>query len=144
MPDDDPSALQGLLHYLYHFTLAPWRPSASCPWISLVRLYALADEYDIAPLHTLFAEQLDYACEPVPFVEDFVAVLRVVDACTADNTLWDILLPKVRANIKLVLQRESFRELVMELPCLTLPLLSMLDHDESVKALKRKQENLSK
>jgi hypothetical protein len=107
-------------------------------------VYALADKYDVAPLRTLVVGHLNRICEHVGPVDDFVAFLRVVNTCTADNTLWDILLPKIKINIKTLLKHESFQELVIELPCLTLPLLGMLDYDKFREALLNREKSLYK
>jgi hypothetical protein len=105
-------------------------------------VYAAADKYDVPPLRRLIVQRLEELCDPVEDLDDFVAVLRVTDACTADRALWDILLPKAKTNITQLLQDESFRELAMELPSLTLPLLGMLDQNECVKVLGRRKTAL--
>jgi hypothetical protein len=129
---------------MYHFELdTSSRPATSGLWTFLVHVYALADKYDLPPLRSLVAQRLGEVCDPTTEIDEFVALLRVVDACTAERTLWDILLPKVRVNIKLLLKEESFQELVMEMPSLTLPLLGMLDHDKYVEALQRRQKTLN-
>lgn len=145
LPDDDPSVLQVLIHYLYHFVLdTTCRPNTASPSTFLVHVYAIADKYNVKPLRRLILHRLDELCNPATDLDDFVAVLRVTDACTADGTLWDILLPKVRANITLLLRDEAFQELVMELPSLTLPLLGMLDHHVCMKVLGRRDKTLKK
>ena len=130
---------------MYHFTLdTTGRPTTSGLWTFLVHVYALADKYDLQDLRTLVVERLNHICEPTDNVDEFIAVLRVTDACTAEKRLWNILLPKVRANITLLLEDETFQELVMEVPSLTIPLLGMLDHDKYVEALQRRQKALNR
>lgn len=93
----------------------------------LIQVWAIADKYDVAPLRTLVVEHIDRSCNPAKDVDDFVAALRVTDACTAGNAIWDVLLPKAKTNISLLLQDKAFHELVMEVPTFTLPLLGYLD-----------------
>ena len=109
----------------------------------MVHVYAIADKYDVPPLRRLILQRLEELCDPVKDLDDFVAVLRVTDACIADRALWDILLPKMKTNITQLLLDESFRELAMELPGLTLPLLGMLDQIEFVKVLERRKKALN-
>lgn len=135
--------LQVLIHYVYHFTLdTTSRPVTSGLWTFLVHVYALADKYDVPPLRSLVVRRLHELCNPVTDIDQFIAVLRVVDACTAENTLWDIMVPKVSDNIALLLKDQSFQELVMECPRLTLSVLGMLDELERVRALKNRHNAL--
>lgn len=128
LPDDDPKVLEALIHFLYHFNLdTTARPSTCGVSAFLVQVYAIADKYDVAPLRTLVVNRLNKACDPTQDVDDFIAALRVTDACTAGATIWDVLLPKAKTNISLLLESKAFRELVMEIPTLTLSLLGFLD-----------------
>lgn len=114
LPDDEPRVLQVLIHYVYHFTLdTTSRPVTSGLWTFLVHVYALADKYDLPPLRSLVVRRLHELCNPTTDIDQFIAVLRVVDACTAEDTLWDILVPKVSDHIGLLLKDQSFQELVM-------------------------------
>jgi speckle-type POZ protein len=137
LPDDEPRVLEVLIHYMYHFDLdTTSRPKTSGLWTFLVHVYALADKYDLPPLRSLVAQRLDDVCDPTTSIDEFVAVLRVVDACTAERTLWDIMVPNVSTNLALLLKDQSFEELVMECPSLTLPLLGMLNAQLQESALK--------
>jgi hypothetical protein len=89
-------------------------------------VYALADKYDVPPLRGLVVRRLKLFCDPTINIEEFVAVMRVTDACTAENTIWDVLLPLAKSNIGLLLANESFRELVVEIPTIALSLLDVL------------------
>jgi hypothetical protein len=145
LPDDEPRVLQVLLHYLYHFNIDDAKcPKASSIWTLLVHVYAIADKYDVPPLRLLVLQRLDNICDPTTNIEGFIALLRVADACTAERSLWDILLPKVLDNITLLLQHESFQDLVVELPSLTLQLLGMLHYSKYVEAFSRRRETLNK
>lgn len=143
LPDDEPQVLQVLIHYMYHFTLdITERPKTSGPWTFLVHVYALADKYDVPPLRQLAARRLNDVCDPTKDIDEFAAVIRVTDACTVESTLWDILLLKAKANITMLLEDESFQELVMETPSLTLPLLRMLDYPKYLEVFQRRQKAL--
>lgn len=119
------------------------RPNTASPSTFSVHVYAAADKYDVPPLRRLIVHRMEELCDPVEDLDDFVAVLRVTDACTANRALWDILLPKAKTNITQLLQDESFRWLAMELLSLTLPLLGMLDQNECMKVLGRRKKALN-
>lgn len=145
LPDDDPRVLQVLLHYMYHFTVDDAKtPKTSSIHTFFVHLYAIADKYDVSGLQQLVAQRLDDTSNPAKNVDEFVALLRVADACTAESTVWDILLPKVLDNITLLLQHESFQEFVTESPGLTLRLLGMLQFSKYAEAFSRRQKALNK
>ena len=146
LPDEDPLVLQVLLHFMYHFTIDDAkRPNNSSIWVSLVHLYAIADKYDVPPLKEIVLQRLDDICDPTTNVDAFVALLRVVaDACTAKSAVWDILVPKVLDNITLLLPHESFQDVVVELPSLTLQLLGMLQFSKYAEAFDRRRKTLGK
>jgi hypothetical protein len=130
LPNDEPTVLNVLFQYLYAYELDNnQRPPTSGLWTFLVHVYGIVDKYDVPSLRQLVADRLEDLCDPEEHVDEFVAVLRVIDSCTAGSTLWDIMLPKVKAKLSLLSKDESFQELVMELPSLTIPLLGMLGHD---------------
>lgn len=133
-----------LIRYLYHFELdTTGRPTTAGLWTFLVHVYAIADKYDVPPLRLLVVQRLHDLCDPTKNIDDFIAVLRVTDACTAESTLWDFMLPKVMSNMTLLLQDESFRELAMEMPSLTLPLLATMDPHKYVDVLERRNKALT-
>jgi len=84
----------------------------------------MADKYDVPRLRALVVSRLDTVCDPRKDEIDFVEALRVVDGCTANNTIWDILLPKAKANLQTLLKNEIFKEVVKEQSALTFQLLS--------------------
>jgi hypothetical protein len=119
--------LQVLLHFLCNFTLdISGSPSTSGPLTFLVHVYAIADKYDIGPLRALAVERLDKECHPMKNGDNFIAVVRVTEACAAENTIWDVLMPKAKASVGFLLKQDSFRELVVEIPALSLSLLDLL------------------
>lgn len=95
----------------------------------LIQLYAVADKYDVPPLRSLILERLEATCDPVEHETDFIDALRVVDECTADNSIWKILLPKLKTNLQTLLKNQAFREAVTEQPAMTLQLLDFLAPD---------------
>lgn len=126
LQEDEPRVLQVLIHYFYYFELdTTGRPTTSGLSAFLVHVYALADRYDVAPLCSLVVQRLNIVCNPAQDEDDFVAVLRVTHACTSGNTLWNILLPKAKSNMSLLLKNESFRELLPEIPTIALSLLDL-------------------
>lgn len=62
-------------------------------------------------------------CDPCKDETDFIEALRVVDECTAENTIWDLLVPRVKANLQTLLKNEAFKEVVKEQSALTFQLL---------------------
>ena len=84
----------------------------------------MADKYDVPRLRTLVVERLRTDCDPRKDESDFIEALRVVDGCTAENTIWDLLVPKVKANLHTLLKNEVFRDVVKEQSALTFQLLS--------------------
>ena len=83
----------------------------------------MADKYDVPRLRTLVVERLSAACDPQKDESDFIEALRVVDGCTAEDTIWNILIPKVKANLQALLKNEAFRDVVREQSALTFRLL---------------------
>ena len=83
----------------------------------------MADKYDVPRLRTLVVERLSLACDPRKNESDFIEALRVVDGCTAEDTIWDILKPKVKANLQTLLKNEVFKDVIREQSALTIQLL---------------------
>jgi hypothetical protein len=83
----------------------------------------MADKYDVPRLRALVVSRLDTVCDLRKDEIDFIEALRVVDGCTANNTIWDILLPKAKANLQTLLKNEMFKEVIKEQSALTFQLL---------------------
>lgn len=112
--------------------------SFSCPrddenWQSesvfLIQVYAIADKYDVPPLRSLVTERLDSMCDPAEDENDFIEALRAVDEHTSDNTIWNILIPKLKASLPVLLENHFFEEVVMEQPAMNLQLLRSFASD---------------
>lgn len=114
-PDDSPEVLEVMFHYFYHFVLDVSKPpTTTSPSQFVVQIYAIADKYDVPKLRTLAAQQLNKTCNPTTDITDFLCAIRAVDAFTVGKALWDILKPKIRANIALLCDDKGFCELLME------------------------------
>ncbi|KAI7377364.1 hypothetical protein KC336_g19571 [Hortaea werneckii] len=136
---DDPEAFEVLIHYLYNFTL-PESASSDSPSRSAfaVRLYAIADKYNVEPLRDMAAQRLRKTID-VHAVPAFVEAVRMIDELTppSDKTLWKIVLPLMTGNITFLLGQQDFRDLLQDMPQLMYELLAHLDpnHSESCGAV---------
>ncbi|KAI7233407.1 hypothetical protein KC343_g7734 [Hortaea werneckii] len=126
---DDPEAFEVLVHYLYNFTLpeSTSSDSRSKPAFA-VRLYAIADKYNVEPLRDMAAQRLRKTID-VRAVPAFVEAVRMVDELTppTDKTLWKIVLPLMTGNITFLLGDQDFRDLLQDMPQLMYELLAHLD-----------------
>lgn len=91
----------------------------------VISLYAVADKYDVPRLRQLILEHLNKTCHPSN-VADFVDALHVVDGYTSNNAVWDVLIPKIKANLKTLLGDETFRDVIIKQPVMTFQLLESL------------------
>lgn len=132
LSDDDPYVLQALIHYLYNDVLDTsfLRPLAHGAYqhdsAFLIQIYSIGHKYNVPELRTLVTNRLSETCDPENDDADFIGALRVVDECTADNAIWDILLPKVRVNLQTLLKNQVFKDVVMQQSTMTLQLLASL------------------
>ena len=94
-----------------------------------VRVYAIADKYQVFKLQKLAASKFEHVCDPSDDLHDFIAAVHVVDECTnpTDRTLWNVLIPKVKNNIAYLLGAPEFRALIDDMPQLKFDLLMLLD-----------------
>ncbi|RMY54279.1 hypothetical protein D0865_04810 [Hortaea werneckii] len=126
---DDPEAFEVLIHYLYNFTLpeSTSSDSRSKPAFA-VRLYAIADKYNVEPLRDMAAQRLRKTVD-VYAVPTFVEAIRMVDELTppSDKTLWKIVLPLMTGNITFLLGDRDFKDLLQDMPQLMYELLAHLD-----------------
>lgn len=135
LPDDDPYVLRVLIRYFYHNLLdtSSRRPCASgnqqSDSVFLIQVYAIADKYNVPPLRSLVTTRLGAICDPKKDENDFIEALRVVDECTADNTIWDILIPKLKANLPVLLESPFFQKVVTEQPIMNLQILRSFASD---------------
>ncbi|KAK4893938.1 hypothetical protein LTR27_007744 [Elasticomyces elasticus] len=122
---DRPDVLAVLLQYSYHSSL-PATSTVDDRALGefTVLIYAIADKYDVPGLRDLAAAKLTRILVPVQYsVKLFCAALIAIDEYTADNTLWDIVVPKILTNISWLVNCEEFFELVQEMPVLNKVLL---------------------
>lgn len=120
---DDPEALALLIHYFYNFalpaTLASDVSSTHLPTL-LVKIYAIADKYNVQPLVSLARSRLASIYDPaytITNIPAYVSCVRAVDENTSDEPesrggLWGILLFVARANMAVLLKSAEFRGLV--------------------------------
>ncbi|KAI7371248.1 hypothetical protein KC354_g724 [Hortaea werneckii] len=103
-----------------------------------VRLYAIADKYNVEPLRDMAAQRLRKTID-VHAVPAFVEAVRMIDELTppSDKTLWKIVLPHMTGNITFLLGQQDFRDLLQDMPQLMYELLAHLDpnHSESSEAV---------
>ncbi|KAK3684701.1 hypothetical protein LTR37_020031 [Vermiconidia calcicola] len=129
LEDDNAEALQTLLHYFYNFvyddSFLGHGSSLSLP----VKVYAIADKYEVPQLQTMAAGKLKKVCDPHKDIEDFVSTIYLIDQNTnpEDRTLWNIVLPVIKNNIHYLLESEQFQTLIFEMKDLNLSLLSLLN-----------------
>lgn len=94
-----------------------------------VKVYAIADYYDVKKLQDFAAKRLNKVCDPTRDLDDFVRCISLINAGTqgSDRTLWDIVIPKIKENITFLLGTEAFKELIEQIPQLKFDLLRLLD-----------------
>ncbi|KAK3624215.1 hypothetical protein LTR56_021151 [Elasticomyces elasticus] len=116
LKDDDPVILKALIKFMYHFTYDDSTRGDESLASFAIRLYVIADKYDVVGLRTLAASKLDQVLTPFDDEEGFVSALEAIHEYTANNKLWDIAVPKILANIGSFVKNKAFMDLVRELP----------------------------
>lgn len=127
--DDDADVFEVLVHWLYNFALPDFQPdsSRSHPTFA-VRIYAIADKYDVEALRNVATQRLSKIIDP-DNVESFVDTVQLVNEVSnpRDTSLWDIVTPHMTRNIIPLLRQDAFKEMLRELPELNDDLLAHLD-----------------
>lgn len=125
LPEDDPCALEFLIRYLYKHVLdlSP-RPESIRPSAFVIHVYAIADKYMVPKLRSIALKNLTDTCDPAKDADDFIDALKVVDECTADDSIWNILLPRAKTHMQALLAKEYFMDTIMEQKTLVSLLLS--------------------
>jgi hypothetical protein len=125
LPDDDPWVLRVLIRYFYKNVLdTKIKPYETPTSAFLVQVYALADKYDVPPLRSLVVQRLEETCDPLEDMDDFIAALRIVDSHTAEDTVWEVFLPKMQEDLEILVQDCKFREVLVEQPTVAIRLLA--------------------
>ncbi|KAM0716713.1 hypothetical protein Q7P37_008158 [Cladosporium fusiforme] len=152
-PEDDPYDLEMLIYFLYNSRLHYGGDQDAIYVLELdVRLYMIADKYDVAPVRTHMLQRLGdgrvfraFDAEKCLTPQDearqlgaFVDFLRYIDASTHDDTLWNLVLPVVEYRLAALLTHETFKKLLLDLPAVNLKLLKWVS---SKKDLKNVQES---
>jgi hypothetical protein len=130
LPDDDPWVLRALLRCFYKNALdTNIKPYETPTSAFLIQVYAIADKYDVPPLRELVVQRLDEFCHPLDDMDDFIAALRIVDGHTAEDTLWEVFLPKMHEDLEILVQDCKFREVLVEQPTVAIRLLAHIAAD---------------
>jgi hypothetical protein len=132
LKDDDAEALEALIWYFYNFTYNDKFVKNRSTMAFAVKVYSIADKYDVPKLQQLAAKKFKGVCilnDNADDVNDFVGTINLVQECANpnDRTLWDILLPVIESNISCLLKSKEFRGYVLDNPELNITLLSMLE-----------------
>ncbi|KAF2207076.1 hypothetical protein CERZMDRAFT_102774 [Cercospora zeae-maydis SCOH1-5] len=124
--DEDLEIFSVLIRHLYSFTYddSTRGEAESAPFAVFV--YALADKYHIEPLRAQAAKRLKETIDPRN-VDTFIETVHAVDENTADQVLWDIVIPVIKSNVGQLLKHEQFRDMLHGMKDLLFRLLSMLD-----------------
>ena len=128
---DDAHALQSMLFHLYNFTYTDASRGEDSVMAFAVKVYAVADKYDVAQLQSTAAQRFKNGCATTDVV-DFIKTVYLIDELTnpRDKTLWDIVLPVIKANVTTLLLPPKFQALIFDMKHLNLKLLSLLDDSE--------------
>jgi hypothetical protein len=119
-----------MIHYFYHsFYDDSARGLFTVPEHAIF-VYATADKYDFPRLRDAAANKFKDACNPQDDVEAFVNAVYLIDRNTTptDRTLWNIVLPKMKANISKLCESANFIKLAtVDMPHLAVHLFRQLD-----------------
>ncbi|CAK1365323.1 hypothetical protein CB0940_08910 [Cercospora beticola] len=124
--DEDPNIFSVVIKHLYQFVYDDSGRGNTAPAPFAVLVYAAADMYDIEPLRTQAAKRMKDTIDPND-IDTLIETIRAVDENTADQVLWDIVIPVIKSNMGRLLQNEQFREMLHEMKELNFRLLAMLD-----------------
>jgi len=132
---DDLDALQALIAHIYHDNYDDSFAGEGSTMCFAVRVYAIADKYEVTKLQSLAADKLKSLSKKPKDHPEFIAALNLINGCTNpnDSTLDDIVLPQIKKNLTTLLQLDDFKEHVLDNRALNLELLSMLGEKESPK-----------
>lgn len=127
-PEDKPAVLKAIVNFLYTngFSLS-FAPTGMEPSVFGVHVYAAADKYNVPALRDLVLGKLSIRCDPVTNAKDFISALEVIGEATANDAIWDALLPKARKHLTTLLQEQDFQKLVADQPSFALKLLEAVD-----------------
>ncbi|KAL1583207.1 hypothetical protein WHR41_07961 [Cladosporium halotolerans] len=127
---DESFAVAALIHFLYTNQLScettPKFPDQNKPSTFYLRVYEIADKYDCAPLCETAKNEFARSCDATRDMDDFVDAVRIVDACAGNGIIWKILLPRIQDNIDALLNRQDFRDIIVDQPGFTFRLLRLL------------------
>jgi hypothetical protein len=121
-----------MMRHFYYKTL----DLSECPEsmhhsVFTIIVHFIACRFGVKQLRKLAIDRLRNTCDPVRDAEDFIAAMeRAHDFRGHQDTedwiltaVWDVLLPKAAANVKLLLQHESFTSFLEAVPGLAVEVL---------------------
>ena len=111
---------------MYNFTYTDAMVKQGNPLCFAVQVYAIADKYGIKELQDLAAAKFKGKFIVKDNIEELTNAIALVNDMTnpADPTLWNILLPVVRDNIRTLLEDDTFKDFIFEMKDFTIKLLS--------------------
>lgn len=126
--DDDPEALDVLIHYLYRHRI-DINSTNTKPMTRAVEIYGVADKYTVPSLCALAAKRFNDVLDPTADLDDFITAIKTIDSSvySGDRTLWDTVIRVTRKNISFLLCQDDFVTLLGEMPNLNTGLLRLLD-----------------
>ena len=94
-----------------------------------VKVFAIADKYDLHQLQNLAAQKFKQFCNPRIDLEDFLSAVSLIEENTPlnDNTLRNYVITMTKRDMVFLLNDDRAKNFILGMPDLTLELLSMLD-----------------
>ena len=129
LDDDDAEALKSLIHYLYHQVYNDAFLQDKNSMSFAVKVYAIADKYELTGLQRLAAQRFGNICNPNTNLDDFINSVYLIDESTNpnDQALWKIVIPVIKSDISFLLDLKEFNDLLANVNGLTGKVLSLLD-----------------
>ncbi|KAK3624222.1 hypothetical protein LTR56_021158 [Elasticomyces elasticus] len=132
---DEPDIIASMLHFFYSGEILSAATAATtadqntikAEGSYIVKVYAIADKYDVPSLRAQATAQLPYMLRlerKQHQIKDLVTTIRAIDEHTADNTLWKIVIPEIVSELGWLAQDNEFSVLLQEMPALTKALLT--------------------
>jgi hypothetical protein len=128
-----------MMRHFYYKTL----DLSECPAsmhhsVFTIVVHFIACRFGVEQLRKLAIDRLSNICDPVRDAEDFIAAMeRAHDSRGHQDTehwihtaVWDVLLPKAAANVKLLLKHESFTNFLGAVPGLAVEVLKSVAAEE--------------
>ncbi|KAK3636862.1 hypothetical protein LTR56_013973 [Elasticomyces elasticus] len=132
---DEPDIIASMLHFFYNAEILSAATAATAAdqdtikaeGSYMVKVYAIADKYDVPSLRHQATTQLAGALRlerKQTHLKELIATIRAIDEHTADSTLWKIVIPEIIRDLGWLSQDNDFSVLLQEMPALTKALLT--------------------